>query len=287
MVLEKYKQKRNFTSDAGAGRRREARSEAREEGAGARALLLRAEAPRQPPALRLPPRAQGRAAVVGGAEGAVARSEDKRLAMHVEDHPFEYGTFEGVIPEGYGAGIVMLWDQGTWTPETRRRRRGAEEGRPEVHARRLQAERLVGARADRRPLRQLGGGDGRSWLLIKHRDDWAGDVDITEFAPLSVKSERRLRGHPRRRQARRLESNRPAKGGETGAMLEKIIERARGDEGGRDRSAASGRRQAAKQAARGEAGGHARPRPRRRRQARKRRRASRQPGNARHPETLT
>ena len=52
----------------------------------------------------------------------------KRLAMHVEDHPLEYGEFEGVIPEGYGAGIVMLWDRGTWTPEASDVDRALERG---------------------------------------------------------------------------------------------------------------------------------------------------------------
>ncbi len=69
----------------------------------------------------------------------------KRLAMHVEDHPREYGEFEGVIPEGYGAGIVMLWDKGTWAPEAADVGAALQKGDLEVHARWLQAQGLVGA----------------------------------------------------------------------------------------------------------------------------------------------
>jgi hypothetical protein len=75
--------------------------------------------------------------------------------------------------------------------------------------------------------RYPGGSDGaRSWLLIKHKDEWAGDVDIIEFAPKSVKSggdfvDILAEGHPEI-----WISNRPAQGGEAGAMFQKIVERA-------------------------------------------------------------
>jgi hypothetical protein len=70
-----------------------------------------------------------------------------------------------------------------------------------------------------------GGGD-RSWLLIKHKDDWAGDVDIAEFAPRSVKSDGDFEDILAAENPAIWHTNRPAKGGDTGKMFEKIIEKA-------------------------------------------------------------
>jgi bifunctional non-homologous end joining protein LigD len=150
----------------------------------------------------------------------------KRLAMKVEDHPFDYGEFEGVIPEGYGAGIVMLWDRGTWTPEADDVDAALKKGDLKFT---LNGYKLKGSwvlvRTGGRYAGARGGGD-RSWLLIKHRDDWGGDVDITEFAPLSVKSGGDFEDILGEDTPAVWQSNRPAKGGDAGAMLAQIIERA-------------------------------------------------------------
>jgi bifunctional non-homologous end joining protein LigD len=149
----------------------------------------------------------------------------KRLAMKVEDHPFEYGTFEGVIPSGYGAGIVMLWDVGTWTPLADDVDAALAKGDLKFE---LDGYKLKGSWVLVRT-RAWGKGqpdDGRSWLLIKHRDDWAGDVDIVEFAPLSVKSGHDLHEILAEEQPDLWVSNRDAPGGAAGAMLREIIDKA-------------------------------------------------------------
>src|SRR6188508_958647 len=100
----------------------------------------------------------------------------KRLAMHVEDHPVDYGEFEGVIPSGYGAGIVMLWDVGTWTPESDDVAAALQKGDLKFT---LDGYKLKGSWVLVRTRGWGGGGSSRggsegktSWLLIKHRDDW-------------------------------------------------------------------------------------------------------------------
>jgi bifunctional non-homologous end joining protein LigD len=148
---------------------------------------------------------------------------DKRLAMHVEDHPVEYGTFEGVIPEGYGAGIVMLWDRGTWESESEDVNAALKKGDLKF---RLNGFKLKGSWVLVRT-GGYGGGGGRSWLLIKHRDDWAGPIDITTFAPYSVKTpDADLADILAADNPDIWQSHAPAGGGDAGAMFRRVIERA-------------------------------------------------------------
>lgn len=113
----------------------------------------------------------------------------KRLAMQVEDHPVEYASFEGVIPaDEYGGGTVMVWDTGTWEPEFPDVDQALRKGDFKfiLHGKKLQGSwvlvrtRGFGSKAD------------RSWLLIKHRDAYASERDVTLDEPKSVLSSRLL-----------------------------------------------------------------------------------------------
>jgi bifunctional non-homologous end joining protein LigD len=151
----------------------------------------------------------------------------KRLAMHVEDHPLDYGEFEGVIPEGYGSGIVMLWDRGSWTPQVDDVDAALKKGDLKFT---LDGYKLKGSwvlvRTSGRYPGARGGDPTRSWLLIKHRDEWSGDLDITEFAPKSVKSGGDFEDILGEDAPAVWRSNRPAKSGDAGALLAQIIDRA-------------------------------------------------------------
>jgi bifunctional non-homologous end joining protein LigD len=115
----------------------------------------------------------------------------KRLAMQVEDHPVEYGSFEGVIPAGeYGGGTVMLWDRGTWSPEVADVDDALRKGDLKFT---LHGKKLGGSWALVRT-RGYAGSSKTSWLLIKHRDTFASTQDITEQKPRSVLTRRLLAG---------------------------------------------------------------------------------------------
>lgn len=108
----------------------------------------------------------------------------KRLAMAVEDHPVDYADFEGVIPEGeYGGGTVMVWDYGVYAPENAKSVSAAiakGELKFVVLGKKIKGSYvLVRTR-------------GRQWLLIKHRDEYAEEGEITEAAPFSVFTKRTL-----------------------------------------------------------------------------------------------
>jgi bifunctional non-homologous end joining protein LigD len=125
------------------------------------------------------------------AKGPSLVKGEKRLAVEVEDHPLEYGDFEGTIPDGqYGGGTVLLWDRGTWEPEGDPHE-AYEKGRLTL---RLKGEKLKGTwhlvRMAKRPRERQ-----PSWLLIKADDVHAraeDGPDILDEAPLSVKTGRTL-----------------------------------------------------------------------------------------------
>jgi bifunctional non-homologous end joining protein LigD len=116
---------------------------------------------------------------------------DKRLAIHVEDHPLEYNKFEGTIPEGqYGGGTVMVWDRGSWTPD-HDPHKGMQKGHLDFE---LHGEKLNGhwhlVRMRKRP-----GERQEPWLLIKATDEFArqkSDPDILEEMPDSAASGRTM-----------------------------------------------------------------------------------------------
>ena len=108
----------------------------------------------------------------------------KRLAMQVEDHPVDYAQFEGVIPEGeYGGGTVMVWDYGTYKPENtedvaQALRKG--ELKFSLNGKKLKGSWVLVRTRD------------RQWLLIKHRDYYTTEAEVTEVAPASILTRRTL-----------------------------------------------------------------------------------------------
>jgi bifunctional non-homologous end joining protein LigD len=183
MALEEYRRKRRFgvtLEPAGAKKLRKARS-------GLAYVIQKHRAT----ALHYDFRLEWNGVLLSWAipKGPALDPAIKRMASHVEDHPLEYAAFEGIIPAGeYGGGTVMVWDRGTWTPEA-----------PDVDAAlakgdlkfALQGEKLKGSWV---LVRTKGWGSSKkpSWLLIKHRDDFASDEDVAETRPRSVVSNRLL-----------------------------------------------------------------------------------------------
>lgn len=109
-------------------------------------------------------------------KGPSMNPQEKRLAVQVEDHPYEYRKFEGIIPEGYGAGAVIIWDEGTYTLD--------EKKKNSFHIT-LKGKKLKGG------FILVHFQSGKNWLLIKAKDRFASTKDITK-KDRSVVSKRKL-----------------------------------------------------------------------------------------------
>src|SRR5207253_10348962 len=160
MVLEKYKQKRNFTSTPEpSGDLKLAEEHAKQEKTSK--TLFFCVQKHLASHLHYDFRLEHRGVLLSWAvpKGPSLKPGDKRLAMMVEDHPWDYREFEGVIAEGYGAGIVLLWDRGTWEPLAEFADIDAALKRGQIKFR-LDGKKLKGEFV----LVRIRGSDSRSWL---------------------------------------------------------------------------------------------------------------------------
>ncbi len=185
-ALEEYAKKRDFTKTA------EPRAIRRKTAAKLAYVIQKHEASRLHYDLRLELDGVMRSWAVP--KGPSLDPAVKRLAVEVEDHPVDYNSFEGTIPEGeYGGGTVMIWDRGTWvyagdaTSGVAGARRGLQKGTLEFT---LAGKRLKGNWV---LIRTRRAGKAQQWLLIKQRDRYASEtIDVTEKYLKSVATGRTM-----------------------------------------------------------------------------------------------
>jgi bifunctional non-homologous end joining protein LigD len=177
MALETYRKKRDFSAT------REPRGVDRAKGAGNSFVIQKHAARRLHYDFRL--EMDGVLKSWAVTRGPSFVTADRRLAVHTEDHPLEYGGFEGTIPKGeYGGGTVLVWDRGTWTPQADPAK-GYRKGHLEFE---LSGEKLRG-RWHLIRMAQRRGEKRENWLLVKGDDEFArqaGEGDILEERPESV-----------------------------------------------------------------------------------------------------
>lgn len=188
MGLKEYRRKRDFT------RTPEPAGEAPEKHKGNSYLIQKHAARRLHYDLRL--ELDGVLLSWAVPKGPSLDPKERRLAVHVEDHPVEYGTFEGSIPKGeYGGGTVLLWDRGTWEPEGDPRE-GMKRGdlKFTLHGEKLRGSWVL-VRMKGGSFAGEGAEKGDNWLLIKHKDEEAAPLserDILKERPESFASGRSM-----------------------------------------------------------------------------------------------
>ena len=160
-------------------------------------------------------------------KGPTLDTRERRLAMHVEDHPYDYRTFEGIIPAGnYGAGEVIVWDEGTYTL-AEGTDPAAEIGKGKIkfimHGKKLHGMfTLV-------KIKGKGGQDGDPWLLIKDKDEYVDPGVRYQRAPRKREDRSDARGHRRQQNGETVEEQ--SRG--------RASEETRGGQAGQGRSAAA------------------------------------------------